>query len=375
MTERETDIEFDFFDEPETQEAASRERIPRRVPRRPPRPPSGIAPLVRLLALIAFTILVIVVLAFWIQSCQGESKRNSYRSYLEEIGAVGSESERLGRELNAALTESGAKPADVQERINGLAQEQEQEVARAEELDPPGPLRDAHADALEALEFRRSGLDGLADAFARAGELREPGTAGRALAEQAQRLVTSDVVWDDRFRAPAQNVLEDQDIAGVQVPDSNFVGDQRRFTAASLASIWARIQGASTGGGTAGGLRGNALVSVCCDRDGKRLSTETDNIVLASPETRFQVAVQNQREQQEVQVEVTLTIQQTPESVIERARIDVIDPDQTKVATVTVTDAVDIGRPLNMLVSVKPVEGEGTRENNQARYPVTFSTA
>ena len=45
MTERDTDIEFDFFDEPETEEATERVRTPRRPPpggpRRPVRPPAG----------------------------------------------------------------------------------------------------------------------------------------------------------------------------------------------------------------------------------------------------------------------------------------------------------------------------------------------
>jgi len=46
LTERDTDIEFDFFDEPETEEAPERVRAPRRPPprgpRRPVRPPAGL---------------------------------------------------------------------------------------------------------------------------------------------------------------------------------------------------------------------------------------------------------------------------------------------------------------------------------------------
>ena len=57
MTERDTDIEFDFFDEPETEEAAERTRAPRRPPpggpRRPIRPPAGFIPMLRLAGLIA----------------------------------------------------------------------------------------------------------------------------------------------------------------------------------------------------------------------------------------------------------------------------------------------------------------------------------
>src|SRR5213075_2490180 len=51
MSERDTDIEFDFFDEPETEEATERVRSPRRPPplgpRRPVRPPAGFIPMLR----------------------------------------------------------------------------------------------------------------------------------------------------------------------------------------------------------------------------------------------------------------------------------------------------------------------------------------
>jgi hypothetical protein len=55
MSEHDTDIDFDFFeDEPPTQEASRTERVvPRRGPQRPPRGPTNLTPLLRLIGLIA----------------------------------------------------------------------------------------------------------------------------------------------------------------------------------------------------------------------------------------------------------------------------------------------------------------------------------
>ena len=72
MSEREADIDFDFFDEPETEEAAERPRLPRRPTNGgsrgggPPRlrTPSGFVPMVRLAGLIAFLILAVIILVF-----------------------------------------------------------------------------------------------------------------------------------------------------------------------------------------------------------------------------------------------------------------------------------------------------------------------
>ena len=67
MSEHDTDIEFDFFeDEPPTQETSRTERlIPGRGPRgpqRPPRGPTNLTPLLRLVGLVAFAMLIIVLL-------------------------------------------------------------------------------------------------------------------------------------------------------------------------------------------------------------------------------------------------------------------------------------------------------------------------
>src|SRR6266480_3502794 len=128
MTEHDTDLDFDFFDdEPELTEPYVEERPPReppragggRPPRRPPpgRPPVGVTPLLRLAGLIAFAILVVVLFVFWISSCQGASKKSSYKHYMEKIGTAAKDSEQIGRELNDALTTPGIKFSDVQSKL------------------------------------------------------------------------------------------------------------------------------------------------------------------------------------------------------------------------------------------------------------------
>src|SRR5687767_15707513 len=95
MSNRETDFEFDFFEEPATQEASPRAdrtlrrplgggRGPRgpRLPQRPLRPRAGLTPLLRLLGLIAFAILIVVLLLLWVQSCQEDAKRDAYSDYM-----------------------------------------------------------------------------------------------------------------------------------------------------------------------------------------------------------------------------------------------------------------------------------------------------
>src|SRR5256885_10038619 len=104
------DIEFDFFDEPETVEATQRgRRLPRLErgggrggggSRRPPmRPAPGLVPLARLIGLIAIAIAIVVALVFWIDSCQGKSKHDEYASYSAKARTVATGSDAVGKPL------------------------------------------------------------------------------------------------------------------------------------------------------------------------------------------------------------------------------------------------------------------------------------
>src|SRR5207344_3664392 len=82
-----------------------------RPPRRPPtaRGPMGMTPLLRLAGLIAFAILIVVLLVFWVSSCQDAGKKSSYKNYYDKVGVVANDSAQVGRELNDALTTQGIK--------------------------------------------------------------------------------------------------------------------------------------------------------------------------------------------------------------------------------------------------------------------------
>jgi hypothetical protein len=388
MSNRETDFEFDFFVEPETQEAPSRgERTLRRplgggrgprgprMPQRPLRPRAGFTPLLRLLGLIAFAILIVVLLLLWVQSCQDDAKRDAYSDYMTSIAAVGRDSERVGREFSDVLTTPRLTPAELQKQLAGLVQQQRIGTDRARGLDPPGPLLDAHEQAVESLAFRVDGLDGIREAFRRTQGSKDAAAAGALLASQAERLVASDVVWDDLFMEPSVSVLRTEEVSGVEVPDSNFVQTADLASARSMVQIWERINGSAASGstGTPTGLHGTNIESVKVVPGGQTLSPGTENTVEASTDLAFAVAVANGGDNQEVRIEVTLTIQQSPTPIVKKQTIDIIDPGETKTVAFRDFPSVDFGERRIMRIDVDPVPGEETLTNNSAEYPVIFS--
>jgi outer membrane murein-binding lipoprotein Lpp len=372
------DIEFDFFDEPETEEATERVRAPRRPPggpsgpRRPVRP-SGFIPMLRLAGLIAFLILAVVLLVVLFKGCASDSKNSAYRDYIQKVDTIAAQSQQIGASLNSTLTAPGIKESQLESKINGLAAQSAQLADQAKAIDPPGPLRTEHAHLIEILQLRTSGLSRLADAFKRTATSKNAATAGKLLGDQVRLLTASDVNWDFYFREPTIRELQSQNVTGVgAVPDSNMVPNADLASTQAMSTVWQRIHGAATGG-TPGGSHGSALVSVTALPDGKKLDPNAENTITASTDLAFQAVVENSGDSQEFGVQVTLTIQKSPTSIVKRKRIDIINAGEQKTVTFTDLGPPPFGVPTTVKVDVLPVPGEKTTSNNSAEYRVIFS--
>jgi hypothetical protein len=381
VSTRDEDIlDFDFFDEEEPsswEEPGDRGTgSPRGRGPRPPRArfrgPGNLTPLLRLVALIGLAILVVVLLVVWVEGCASDRKRDRYASYMTDIGQIGNASAKLGSELGTLLTTPGLKQEDLDAKLGGFVQRAEAQMQNAENLDTPGPLHDANEGAVQSLYLRVVGLSGLRTTFQETANATDATEAGLALAAQAARLQASDVVWADLFRAPAQTVLEDEEIEGVQVPSSEFVATDDLTTASALAAVWQRIQGASTGG-TPSGLHGNGIAYVKALPSEQLLSTETETTIKVSTQLAFEVGVEDTGDSQEVRVKVTLTIPKQPDAIVKTSTIPIIDPGETKVVTFQVGALVPFGEQIRIRVDVDPVQGETNTQNNSYEYPVIFT--
>jgi hypothetical protein len=385
MTERDSDIEFDFFDEPETQEATQRRRAPRdgggpRGPRgpqrRPPiRPPAEATRLLRLVGLVAFAIFLVVILVFVVQSCRGSSKHSEYANYMEKTRSIASGSAGVGRQLNDALTTPGIKEADLETKLNGLAEQQQQYVDAAKGVKPPGPLRVEHQHLIEALQLRQSGILRLADAFEQTAKSKNASASAQLLSQQVQLLAASDVNWDFYFRSPSLSELKRQEVTGVSVPDSNILVNSDLASTRSMIPVWQRVHGATSPAATPTGVHGVGLIGTRVLPGGEQLSASTETTITASPELAFEVSVKNTGEAQEVKVRVTLTIQKTPSPIVKRGTISLIDVGETKTITFHITEQPPFSTPTRIKVMAGPVPAEKTTNNNSGQYPVIFSFA
>jgi hypothetical protein len=306
-----------------------------------------------------------------IQSCASTSKHDAYANYMADVRKVAQSSVSDGAELAGALTTQGVKVADIESKLAGLAEQERQTVKVAQGLGPPGPLRPEHVNLINALQLRVNGIQGLADAFRRT-EGSKSSSDAALLVAPAQRLLASDVVWDDLFQAPAASEMKRQGVTGVVVPASHIVNNPDLITERSMALVLQRLRGASTSG-TPTGLHGTNIISTKIEPGGQTLSTDQENTVTATTDLAFVVTIADSGDSQEVGIKVTLTIQKPGGAIVRTQTIPLINPGQQKSVTFRNLGQVPFAQKTTVTVDVSPVPGEHTTSNNKASYPVIFS--
>jgi len=374
-------IEFDFFDEPETEEAPRTRRRPRRSgggPRRtgpPLKPPTGIVPLARLVGLIAIAIVIVVAFVFWVGACQGKSKHDEYASYAASVHTLAASSNALGRAFQTKFTAT-SKQSDFETLLQQYAQQEQQEYDQAQQIRAPGPLRAIHQRLVDALELRAKGFLALGGALALWNPKNAASTASttEALATQGGLLTASDVDWEQLYRIPATQELKTVGVTGVVIPKSAIVPTTDLVSARSFQLLLSRLTGASTGG-TPGGKHGDALVSVVANPGGTALSTSTATTIKVSADLSFVATVEDSGSSQETGVVVHLTITAGSSTIKRNQTIQLIQPGQQQTVTFgnfnLPTSA--FGNRATIRVDVAQVPGETNASNNTATYTVFFT--
>ncbi|MFL5959314.1 MAG: hypothetical protein ACJ75G_03465 [Gaiellaceae bacterium] len=381
MSTHDEDTELEFFEEPETLESPGRQR--RRIrppraggPRRPAPPPPGAVALARLAGFVALAIAIVVGLVFWVGSCQGKSKHDEYASYMNDVRPIAQSSAAVGAQFASALGSANLTLAGLRSKLELWSRQEQEDYDDALRLRPPGPLQGAHQQVLATLQLRAIGFVGLANALAEAGSKSAEDVAS-GLAEQAQLLSASDIVWRELFHLPATQTLTSVGVKGVIAPPSQVVSNPEVITAHSLGLVYARLSSTSSGG-TVTGLHGSELKSVeaVTGSNTQELSPSTSTTVDVAANLALKVTFTDSGSFQEVKVPVMLTISVFGKTVLQKTKT-VLQIQKQQTVTVSFGNLQlppsAFGAQATVHVEVGKVPGEKNFANNRASYPVFFS--
>ena len=128
----------------------------------------------------------------------------------------------------------GSQPQELQTEISSYRVAAEQQYEQAKRLDVPSEMEGAQEAALIALEWRRDGLDRIAQQIrpALGDESEQADEAINDIAGQMAAFNASDVAWDTRVVPFITAALEEQEIGGQEISRSPFLAEHRVAAAA-----------------------------------------------------------------------------------------------------------------------------------------------
>jgi hypothetical protein len=325
-------------------------------------------------------VLVLLLLVFFVNSCRNSQRENALKDYNRQISTIATESSRqVSAPFFQLLTEgAGTSPQELQTQISSYRVAAEQQYQQAERLDVPGDMEGAQQAALIALEWRRDGLDRIAQEIrpALGDESEQADEAISQIAAQMELFLASDVAWDTRVVPFITNALDEAEIGGQEISRSPFLADLDWLEPETIAQVLDQqlTSGDGEGGGepTGPGLHGSGLDST--NYGDVTLQPGTSNQLTYEPGTGFVVNFTNQGENDEFDIKVTLRIIREGEDPITTSEtIPKVAAGQSATAELPLEEQPPLDTAVIIRVNVARVPGEEKVDNNRSEYNVLFT--
>jgi hypothetical protein len=314
---------------------------------------------------------LLVLLIVGVNGCLGARKDRAYRDYAADVRALVEESDGLSDKLFELLTRpKGADSLDIQNEINAQSTDAEQLVERAKGADHPDELNGAQRWIVTALEFRRDGLNRIAQRIPAALADRGRRPAIEAIAGQMQALLASDVIYSQRALPELQQEFADREL-DERFRRSEFLPNLGWLDPDTVESRLGNISSQETA--ATPGLHGTGLQSVSTKPSGTTLTEGGVNRVVAGDGLAFDVEVQNQGESEETEISVSVSIRNGERIDVDQT-ISRIAAGDSQTISIPISKKPTTGSVSEVTVEVAAVPGERVKENNQATYQVVFST-
>jgi hypothetical protein len=327
----------------------------------------------RSIALVA-GVIVLILLVLGVRSCLNTRSENAIKNYSNDSAELLRASKLEGDQLFKLLQgEGGTNQATaIINQLNAYRVDSSELVDRANRLDVPGDLKGAQSELQEVLELRRDGFADITDALQVALGDQQRRQGSDDVAKQMQVFLASDIIDTQRFRPALFNVLRDKDLSAPDLPKNGFVPDIQWLQPDFVADQVNALRTGTGGGGEATpGLHGNGVAGVTLG--GIALTPGGNASVQLSGDLSFEIQVQNQGENTENDVVVSVTVGDGGDADTQEETIDTIAPGELKTVTIPLSKQPPTGQNVPIKVEVKPVPGEQKTDNNTFDATVIFT--
>jgi len=306
-------------------------------------------------------LIVLIVIVLGVKGCLDARANRELSDYAGNVTDIVKETQQTSKNFFAKLDDPGAlSVTDFVEQVNADSSAMDSYAQRVDSLGAPGDMGSAQNTLELVYQLRSNAMDEIAAKMSTALGDAGAAKATAGIANQMQKLLASDVLYETIVRPEIDGVLASNGVEGEDVPESEFLPDDKWLDESEVAAALG-----VTGGEEAEtpGVHGTELIGVSVS--GTELSAEAPVSISAEGVLEVEVQVQNQGESAENGVTVSVTFNGT---TVE-GDIPSIEPGEVATATIPLTPTPK--GEVTLEVNVDPVPGESVTENNEASYAIT----
>jgi hypothetical protein len=331
--------------------------------------------LIRQLVLFGGFILLLALLIFIIDGCRDSARETALKDYNRDVASIVRDSDsQVGKPFFDLLR--NPSQGDLSTLIAGYKSQAETQYQQAKRIDTPGDMTAAQRSFLIAMEWRRDGLQAIADRI-RTALSSDAEAADKAIEEIAgamELFLASDVIYKTRVLPLIEDTLREADVGSQQLQESQFLPGVEWLDPSVVADALGQQLSSGDGGTGTGepapGLHGTGIDSV--QVGDQTLDPDGPNRIAYGPDTEFTVNFTNQGEHEEADVVVVLRIEGGPEPLRVQKSVASVPAGTAASATLGLGTPPPLDTPVTITVQVKPVPGEEKKDNNTSEFDAAF---
>lgn len=305
----------------------------------------------------ALILLILIVLG--IKGCLDARAESELSDYARKVTEIVEGTEQTSKRFFTKLESPGnLSVTDFVNEVNADRSAMDSYRSRVEGLGAPGDMSSPQKSLELVYELRAKAMDEIAEkmptALGEAGAERAMG----AIAKQMQKLLASDVVYEQVVRPEIDGVLAANGISDSDVPKSSVLPDEKWLEESTVSDALGAISGNS--GAATSGVHGLELVGVSVN--GTELVEGAAAAVSGEEGVEVEATVENQGESTENGVTVAVTVNGNTLT----GEIDEVGAGEQATTTIPLTPAPK--GEVTLEVEAEPVPGEQVTENNEATY-------
>lgn len=322
----------------------------------------------------AALLIILVLIVIGVHSCTVSQTNSALRSYSDSVNSLIHASNQTGNRFFTLLSSGtgSTNAANLTSQVESTRLAASNQLHRAQGLNPPGQVSEAHRDLVLAMQMRKDAITNIAPQLQPALQSSSSTDAVNQIAAEMARLYASDVLYKDYSLPMIERALANAGIAvggtnGLPVDTRQFVPNVQWLTPAYVAQQLRASTPATTNAKAAPGIHGHQLNS--CSVGNSTLDTASATTLPTGSGSTLSCTVTNDGQNPETNVVVKASVSGT--SITGQGIIPQTQPTQQYTVQIPLSSAPPSGT-YSLTVTVQRVPGETTVTHNTKVFPVTF---